>query len=320
MSIYENPVLLYVIAAAVAVLVVLIISAGIIFFRKNNTDASYQELFDEFSDYDDSGKVQSEKKSSIVNRWNKMWGELFSDMGWRRYSSKTSNAGRDVFFGNVAFFILVTALTRNPAIALLLCVGLTYVGLVGLRTISQRAAAQISSQLPGFLFALKANIQADMTPDRAVLNVADSMPMPLREDLMILKNRLLSNSTFVEALEETAKHTSSRELKFLCACMIQASFTGANLEQQITTVQSVLDNRRKLTAEREKAVKSVMPSIYVSTFVLPGTFIAMYFLNSGVRDFWFHGIISWIALAVIIGLYVAGVWFSKMLVDNIRKL
>lgn len=283
------------------------------------TNKSYEEQLNEL--LKDDIFDDNELKPKPLERWTNLWRDLFAQMGWERYLDvETSTAGRDVALGMLIVAVAASAITQNlfigPFLALVLGAGLYLVS----KNVSSKKSDAISDQLPGFLFALKANIQANETPERAIIKVIDSMPSPLYDDLLIVRNHILSNSTFKEALLDLKTQTANRDLKFLASCMIQATSSGANLEPQIATIQKVLDSRRAVSQEISKAARSASPAIWVSSIAIPGAFVAIFFSSPAAADFWFVNPISWILLGVIIGLWGLGVFLSRRMVNSIKNI
>lgn len=285
---------------------------------KNHGDKTYEQQLQDLLEDDILGGEK--KPDGLIDRWSKLWGNLFDQMGWERYDDAPKKAGKDVALGAGVIAILGSGVTMNifigPVLAAVLLAALYMV----CKNIASKKADAISDQLPGFLFALKANIQANETPERAVLKVINAMPSPLYEDLLIVRGHILSNSTFKEALEDLRLKTANRDLKFLASCMIQATASGANLEPQIETIQNVLDARREVTDEVNKAARSASPAIWASSIAIPGAFIAIFFGDPTASAFWFVNPISWALLAVIGGLWGLGVWLSRRMVSSIRNI
>lgn len=314
----NNPLYLYLIAGGLALLVGLIVTGGIFAVQKNSSKTAYDEQLADLiaTETDEEGST----KVTLVTRWNRYWSERFKAMGWAKYNSKESSAGRDILVVGLLIAVAAGLFIRNiPGGIAIAAVALYIIGSF-MKSRSSKQSDVLNAQLPGFLFALKANIQANETPERAVLKVVDNMPKPLYDDLVIVKSRILANSSFRDALEDLAHKTSSRDLQFLCACMIQATATGANLESQITVIQHVLEARRKVSDELAKAIRSAMPAIYIASVVIPGAFIFSLFFDTNAANFWFKEPISWAALAGVVAFYTVGVWLSKKLVDNIKNL
>ena len=318
MGINDSPLYLYLIAGGLALLIGLIITVGVFAVQRNSSKTAYDEQLADLiaTEAEEAGNT----KVTMARRWNHYWSERFKAMGWAKYNDKESSAGRDIIVVGIIIAIAVSVFLKNalagPPVAALII----YVIGALMKSKANKEADVLNAQLPGFLFALKANIQANETPERAVLKVVDNMPEPLHSDLIIVKNRILANSSFRDALEELAHKTSSKDLQFLCACMIQATGTGANLENQITVIQKVLEARRKVSDELAKAVRSAMPAIWIASVVIPGAFIFSLMADTNAANFWFKDPLSWAALAGVVFFYGLGVWLSKKLVDNIRNL
>lgn len=306
----------YVVAVSAALLVGTL--ALVWYFNVQRRRSSYERQLEEL--IEDHGEETKKARITPWSRWNEYWMRRFKGVGWARYNADNSHAGRDVLLFWVLVGLIAGLITRNIwagvgiSVALLVLIGSV------MKSKENRDSDVLAAQLPGFLFALKANIQANETPERAILKVVDAMPSPLYEELSIVKEKILVNASFAEALEELSARTSSRDLKFLCACMIQASANGSNLENQITVIQKVLEARRKVADELAQAVRSSQGAIIVSSIVLPLTFIATLFMDENATQFWFHGMLSWILLAAVVLLYAAGVLLCRRMVNNIKNL
>lgn len=285
---------------------------------QNRGDKSYEQQLKDLLEDDILGG--EEKPDGLIDRWTRLWGELFDQMGWERYDDQPQKAGREVALGALVVAVLGSGVTLNLFIGPVLAVVLLFALYLVCKNIAVRKADAISDQLPGFLFALKANIQANETPERAVLKVINAMPSPLYDDLLIVRAHILSNSTFKEALEDLKLKTANRDLKFLASCMIQATASGANLEPQIETIQNVLEARREVSDEINKAARSASPAIWASSIAIPGAFIAIFFGDPNAASFWFVNPISWALLAVIAGLWGLGIFLSRRMVTSIRNI
>lgn len=309
---------LYLVAGGFTALIGIVAVVAYFSIRKNSTKLAYdQQLEDLLTDENDP---DSAPKPTIAEKWNKYWGTIAKESGIARYASAENSAGRDIVVATIVIAAIAGVLIKNPLAGLV--VGLVVMVLASgiMRNLSNKKADAINAQLPGFLFALKANVQANETIERAILKVIDGMPSPLFDELVLVKHRLLASSSLEDALTELSHKTSSRDLKFLCSCMIQASNAGANIEAQITTIQKVLKARSEVSDALDKAVKSVQPSMWIASIVIPGTFAATYFMDPNSRDFWFVTPMSWIALAAVGILWGLGIWLSKKLVDSIKNI
>lgn len=310
--------LFIVIAAALALFIVLLLS--VIYLRRKVSDGTfaYDEQLNDLIEYNNGDEIKP--KVTLLTRWNRYWGQLFSDLGIAGYNSSESVAGRNVALGILAIIGALWFFFKNLPLAIAIGIVAVYAINVGLRTRAAKKTDEISAQLPGFLFALKANIQASETPERAMLKVVDNMPSPLYDDLVIVKQKLLANATFKEALTELSAKTSSRDLKFLCACMIQAANSGSNIEPQITQIQHVLEEKSKVSDEINKAVQGARPAMILSSVIIPGFFVYANLSDPNAREFWFKVPASYAILGVVVALYLLGMWMVKRQVDKIKNL
>lgn len=315
----NNDSFMYLIAAGFAVVMGLILTLIYFYVKNRNTNLSYEEQLKDILEDEYEEKIDS--KVSFARRWNNYWGAIFKEVGFTRYSELDNNAGRDVIVLGFTLTIILSVVFQNPIVAIILTgVVIALLGyLIKLKI--NRKATEINNQLPGFLFALKANIQGNETPERAIIKITDGMSSPLYDDLIIVKKRLLANTSFREALREMSAKTASRDLKFLAACLIQASETGqTSIEGQLTKIQEVLDSRRKVNDEIARAVRSAMPAIGISATVTPATFFIIYITNPTAQEFWFVEPLSWVALIAVGVLYAVGLWMSKRMVDNVKNI
>lgn len=281
-----------------------------------NYDEQLQELMSNEFDDEDS---KSSTKITLAFKWNRYWGRLFKEAGISRYNSQNNAAGRDVLLIGVIGAIIISLVFQNFIIGPLASIVTIFAISFLMKQQINKKSEKLNQQLPGFIFALKAQIQASSTNERAMLKVIDAMPSPLYDDLKIVRNKLLASSPFREALEELSRKTASRDLQFLAACMIQATTSGSNLEHQLDSIQRVLDSRRKVTSEINKAVKAAQPAMWVSTIAIPFLFIVSYMQSATAREFWFNDPISYVVLVAVLVLYGASMWLVKGQVDKIKN-
>lgn len=315
-----NAAFLMMIAGGVTVVIGFALFMAWVSFQKAKDKSYEQQLADLLEDDLNIYGEDKAKDTGILNKWSRYWDAQFKELGLSRYNENPLKAGREVMAIVGVVAILGSVATMNffigPVIALVLLFAVSYI----IKMITGKKSEKIGLQLPGFLFALKANIKANETPERAILKVIDAMPSPLYDDLVIVRNHILANSTFREALLDLSQQTSSRDLKFLAACMIQATNSGSNIENQIVTIQKVLNQRQLISDEINKAAKSAEPSMWAASIAIPATFLALFFGDANAQKFWFVNPISWVLFGLIIGLWIAGILLSRRLVANIRNM
>lgn len=322
LNLSQNALIVYGIALGVGILVVLSLLFAIMKLRERSQsekfDSQLQELIAGDSDEDDLTHI--DRGRNIKERWILYWQKVGKTSGLARYEEKSNTASRDAIIFWFLITIIISVVFKNPIAG----IAISTLGLYLLSVLAKgrynKQSARIQDQLSGFLFALKANIQANETPVRAMLKVVDQMPDPLREDLIVVKQKLLANATFEESMRSLLEKTTSSELRFLATCLIQAAGTGANIESQLDTIQNILVQRKKAADELAKAIRSVQPAIYLCSVLIPGLFFGTWLISPTAKDFWFHTALSWVAFAMIVALYAVGMWLTRRMIEAIKNL
>lgn len=280
-------------------------------------ERDYTEQLDELLGDDDDFN----KQENLIQKWNNYWGKLLGESEIDRYSlNDKATAGREMVMLFVGIFFVSMLLLRNPILPIFIIAVVWYVLVFYVRSTAVRKTKAIDDQLTGLLFSVKSNLQAGDTNEKALMGVVDAMPSPLREELIVGRNILLSSGTFKEALEALSASTTSKDLRFLCSCMIQAANSGASMTQQIDNIQKVLESRRKVTAEIDQAVKSVSPAMWLAGLIIPVMFVVSYFIDGAAQDFWFSTLMGWAGFFGVIVLYVVGLIMVKHQVDKVRNI
>lgn len=306
----------YVVALAAALLVFLVGLGVWIVVRRVIDKRSYENQIDNIIN---DQVMDSSKSPGFMYRWNQYWLRRFKSAGIASYADDADRAGMITLIGLFAGTAILYFILNNFLGAFVIAGSCLWVFGSYMMNQQHRRAARVDAQLPGFLAAIKANIQANQTPESAIMRVVDDMPRPLLDDVIVAKSRLQANSTFQEAMTEMGERTSSRDLKFLSSCMIQAVNSGASLEEQITVIQEVLVNRKAITDEINKAVAGNRPTLWASSFAIPAVFIITYVLGDG-QSFWFQSLLSWVLFFFIVAAYTIGVFTLNQMVNKLKSL
>lgn len=271
-------------------------------------------------EYDGEGYDEdAEVKTSLLTRWNEAWGRGFAELS-PQFSKDDSKAGLLVIAVWIGIVALVTVFFKSVFAGVAIASILLFILFVALKTKAERKDDVIRHQLTGFLFAMKANISASETPERALMKVIDNMPSPLYDQLLPAKNQILSNVGFGEAMANLQADTTSEDLRFLCACMIQATSTGVSLENQIDIILHAVEQKRRTTEEINQATKSANLSMYAAGVIIPAGFIGIYILDERAREYWFVEPFSWLMLAVAAGISFIGIRQARKFVSKVREL
>ena len=215
-------------------------------------------------------------------------------------------------------YLLVTLMFLNPVIGLV-PVLLLHIGyMVYCNRRIRKKEELFESQIPGFLSSLKSNIQANETPERALINAIDNTQRPLYDELIIAK-QLIQAGTFTSALGTLRRKTYNPTLKFLCSCIELAAQVGTNLEAQIEIIEVMLENRSSLKRKLASAEADNKPLLFVSATIIPFVFIFTYFMNEQARLFWFVNPWSYLVFFGVCIIYISAVYFANKLIDKVGK-
>lgn len=314
--------------------VVISVSAAIIVFsslwlwyrrwQKKNADYQYRKQFESLFTPEFEEELLPEddtENKSLGVRWSEYWHKRMINAGMKRYGNADKNlAGRDAMVLMIVSAVVIFVFSLNVIFAIfggILAIILAnfYLGIK-----ANAIAASIDAQVPSFLAALKANLQANQTPERALLNVIEDLADPLYSELITTQSELRSGRDLQTSMDNLKARTSSEELKFLCSAIKLAASYGANLESHIDIIQETLTERQKLSHKLASAEKQATPSIVVSSAIIPGLFLFTYFISPTAQEYWFVQLESWIALVLIGAFYGTGVFLSRKMVDNIKKI
>lgn len=177
----------------------------------------------------------------------------------------------------------------------------------------------MDKQLPNLLSGLRANLQANLTPQQAFINQAQDFPAPLGDELRVMVDEMSLGVTLDKALQNLASRVSSKEIKFLVASTRIAISSGADLDPQIAIIQRIVIERTQVANLLASAIAKAQPSIWVTGVMIPGGVLFSFYSSEENRDFWLSFPTGFIALLVIGALYAIGLFIAHRLVDSIKK-
>lgn len=311
-------------AAFTGILVVLIVVLIGRRAKERDPETKYQGQLEAIlsgsDEFDGEGYDEdSDGKKGLLGRWNETWGRNFSELS-SSFSGENSKGGTLAIVLWVAIISLVTIFIGNILAGLAIATLILAVLHIALKTRASRKDDQIRHQLTGFLFAMKANISASETPERALMKVIDTMPSPIYDQLLPAKNQILSNVGFADAMDDLRETTTSDDLRFLCSCMIQATTTGVSLEKQLDIILQAVEQKKRTTEEITQSTKAANLSMYGAGIIIPAGFIGIYLLDERAREYWFVDPTSWLALGVAALISFVGIRQARKFVAKVREL
>lgn len=291
------------------------------YMKKNDLEENFQaQARDLLSgiDGDEEEYMQGSTKVSLADRWNRGWAKTFKAAGVARYKDNAERAGTDMLILSVTVMIALGIIFMNPIVGIL--AGVLTVSIIGmiLRSMANKKIEKIDEQLFGFLFSFKARVQSGETNEQAFLSIVNTTKDPLFSELVEARDDIMASKGFSNSLEVLRERTPSRDLQFLASCLIQASKSGAPMEQQLEKIQDVMRSRRDVNDEIAIAMKEPQPAIWLSSAIIPALFVYSYL--STPEEFWFVNPISWVALLAVGILYFIGMYVMRKMVDKIKNL
>lgn len=258
------------------------------------------------------------KNGNLIEKWNYYWGSKLKYAGLVDDKYTEHQIGSIIAFGLFVAYAVMTLLFQNYGIGL---VPIASFIMFAQQFINMKIDARekiFDEQIPAFLSILKSNIQANETPERALINAIENIDDPLFSELKIAKS-LTETGSFQSALSTLRRRTNNETLKFLTGCIELSSAVGANLEEQIEIIEEMLESKTRLKRKLQVAVSENTPLLLVSAFLIPGLFLFTYLSNQQMRDFWFKNLTSWIVFFLICIIYGSGVILADKMIKKTAK-
>lgn len=289
-------------------------------FARAATSSSELEAFrEQIAHIVDTEIAEDRKAKDIVDpkTWTGFWFHLMEATG--RTPSSVEQPSRlvaiiAIILAAVGFLIFpggIVGLLVMPVGGVFLMMGL-------FKAEAKKRNTTLNKQLPLLISGLQANIMASMTPQNALISVADDIPSPLGDELKLMKQELEVNVPVDVALDHLAERVPSRDIKFLVAAVKIAAKSGSDLGPQLGIINNIIVSRTRLQQKLSAAISSVSPTIWVSALIIPAMFIFQYASSPENRDFWFTpmGIGALIACGF---LYAVGLFISNKMVKGVEN-
>lgn len=314
LSLLEDPMVMFTMAAIVAVAVSLTLAV----FRTLSAPAK-RANFNEALAYVMTSELEIDTALNKDDKTSKGWSEYWADL--------TAKSGKVVTDPQGPGRVALTLLALGAAVGFLVMPG-GVPGLIGvpilavggyqmwLKGEARKRVMSMEKQLPNLLSALRANLQAGSTPQQAMLAVADDVPAPLGDELRLLKRDLNVNVNLEVALKDLAKRVPSREMQFLVASVEIAVRSGADLDPQLSTIQDIVQQRTRIRQKLRSAIAQVKPTQFLALAAVPGMFFVSLRTPEN-RDYWFGSGLFMLIVAAI--LYGAGYWVIRLMVKGVEN-
>jgi Flp pilus assembly protein TadB len=303
----------------------LVFALAILFFfyglnRINGSKTRQNEQMEQMIQAITSSEIEIEREASGLldkKTWSGYWYTLALAAGYRN-ENKQNPGLFAIGLPFVSFFVGYLVWPRDLLGGLIFAAASLVIARIVLRTLASRRIAAMDKQLPSLLSGLRANLQANLTAQQAILSQADELKAPLGDELKALREELSVNIPLDAALNNLAVRVPSREIKFLVACIRIAIASGTELDSLIETIQKIVVQRARIADHLASAVAQVQPSIVVSAIAIPAAMLFSYYSNPENQAFW-SSATGLIGLVVIVGLYAAGLFIAKKQVDRVKN-
>lgn len=290
------------------------------YMRKRAIEKEEKEFISKINAFSNPALANAKKEEeNLIDAWNSLWYNKFKEA---KLINPSQISEKRVGFGMLIlplFVLLIFSLTTNIGLAIPPYAATYFAINVYLSIKAKKYQTMIEQQIPSFLSALKSNIQANLTPEIALIQAIDITDYPLKDELIDTKRIAISTSDFGAALAKLRVTTTSKDIKFLCSCIELAAETGTNLEEQIVRIEEVIVARKKIEDLLSSAVSENKPLLYVSSVLIPGLFYYMYSASQSAKDFWFKVPLSWIIFFAVIILFSGSVLIMNIFIKKIEK-
>jgi Flp pilus assembly protein TadB len=280
--------------------------------KASANDANFENLLKSEIEVADEATAIPSKKT-----WTGYWANLYIESG-----KVLTNVSLPSYWatgaGVVGFFFGVLVIPRNIIGGIGLAVGAILCLRALLVSQANKRVLKIENQLPNLLSGIRANLQANMTPEKALLSLADEFDGPIGEELRILRNDITVNIPLEEALQSMSDRVKSPELKFLVASIKLAVARGVDLDPQIGVIQKIVVQRASIASKLRIAIAQVTPAFALSVAIIP--LGLLYSMTSSADNAKFWG--SLLGIATMLGvaaLYVIGILLTRQQINKVKK-
>ena len=287
-----------IVALIVGALLVLIAKLAQGYWQKYAERISSDKQFEDAltSEFDDGRK----NKNSLWRKWNRYWEKRLVDSGANILAANRDNAGKIIIYIDLGLLAVLTLVLGGSFLgALIITVVLTILASFILGMMANKKIEKLTNQVPAFLSSLRAANDTNSSTRASLLQAIGTTSDELHEELAPVEEQLAAGGSIKTVLMDFYDKTSLDVLQ---------------------VIQEIVDAQMEVDRHLKKAIASVMPTIYVSSGLIPGLFLYTYIVQPISRQFWFRSFFAWAMFLVVLGLFGLGLFMTKHMVDNIKKL
>lgn len=219
-------------------------------------------------------------------------------------------AGVGLFFG-----IAVFPGGEQGAVAPLFVLLIAYVWLNMEQT---KRKHTMEKQLPLLLSGIRAQMSAGLTPQAALLAVADDLPSPIGDEVRQLKADVNVSIPLDQALASLSTRMKSRIMYFLVSSIGIAIRSGSDLIPQLITIEEIVRQRSRIDGKIRAALAMARPTSYLAMGV-PAIMVLYFFTSDPTYAAYFFGDGALLGI-VALGMYVGGIFTIRAMISNVEKI
>lgn len=308
----------------ISIVVGLIFGAIFLYVRQTiNQEYPDTALLDQVTDSFESELVNNkqQRQNPYWVKWQQYWDKRVIGSGLNIPLVSRDNIGIRMVELFTAIAVICLALFGGQVIAAAMVTVLVMIGTAFIfGFISKRHDRKISGQVPGFLQSMRASIQNNALPQNALMSAIKDSPDELYEELRPLEMELTAGGNLRDTLMRFADTTSVKELQFLMSCIVLSVDKGINLDEQLGVIQKIIEARQRRYRHIQQAVSEIMPTISITSAVMPGIFIFMYMSDQTARDYWFKSVMAWIVFIIAMAIWIFGLYYAKKEISRVEDL
>lgn len=308
----------------IAVVVGLLFGTLVVYFRNTvRQEDEDAQLIDQITDSfeEELSNSKHKKQNPYWVKWCKFWEKRIIGSGIRIPLLTRDNIGIRMVEFFVALSVILLALFGGQVIAAVFVTAAVFIAIAFIFSfLARKRDKKIAGQVPGFLQSMRASVQNNALPQNALMNAIKDSPDELYEELRPLEVGLTAGGNLKETLLRFSNETSIDELRFLMGCIVLSTDKGVDLDPQLGVIQKIIEARQRRQRHIQQAVSEIMPTITITSAVLPGIFIFLYVSDPTARGYWFQSITAWMVFIVAMAIWFGGLAFANKEVRSVEDL
>jgi Flp pilus assembly protein TadB len=299
-------------------LLILFFSLGIgKVFAKKDTDEQFHTMIESIT----KSEIELERQDANIpdpKTWSGYWYALSARSGTEFTKPTTPGTlamGSALFLGLAGFLVYPGDLLGGVAGVAAALIGLRFYFVAA----SNKRLRSMEKQLPQLLSGIRANLQANLTPQQAITSQAKEITAPLGDELKKLTEEMSVGIALDEALQNLATRVPSREIKFLVSAIRIAIASGADLAPLVEKIEHIVIQRQNIANKLASAVAKVQPAIGVTGIMIPAAYFYSFYSTDDNRAYWTSIPVGLITTAIVAALYALGLFIAKKQVDRVKE-